>query len=185
MSIASNNANDAYAKQGNNITLTISADEDLIAAPTVFIAGRAATVASVGGSATDYTASITTNSTDTQGAVAISIVFSDLAGISGDVVTATTNSSSVTYDRSVPTLTALSMTSNNDNTDYAKEGDIVTLNFTSSENIQDPPTVTLDGNAATLSGSNSSWAATYTMQSGDTEGDLAFTVDFIDIAGLR
>ena len=183
VSIASNNANDAYAKQGNNITLTISADEDLIAAPTVFIAGRAATVASVGGSATDYTASITTNSTDTQGAVAISIVFSDLAGIPGDVVTATTNGSSVTFDRSVPTLTALSMTSNNDNTDYAKEGDIVTLNFTSSENIQDPPTVTLDGNAATLSGSNSTWAATYTMQSGDTEGDLAFTVDFIDIAG--
>ena len=183
VSIASDNANDAYAKQGDDITLTITADEDLIAAPTVFIAGRSATVASVGGSATDYTASLTTNSTDTQGAVAISIAFSDLAGITGDVVTATTNSSSVTFDRSVPTLTALSMTSNNDNTDYAKEGDIVTLSFTSSENVQDSPTVTVDGNNATVSGSNTSWTAAYTMQSGDTEDDLAFTVDFIDIAG--
>ena len=183
VSIASNNANDAYAKQGDVITLTITSDEDLIATPTVFIAGRSATVASVGGSATDYTASLTTNSTDTQGAVAISIAFSDLAGIAGDVVTATTNSSSVIFDRSVPTLAALSMTSNNDNTDYAKEGDIVTLSFTSSENVQDAPTVTVDGNNATVSGSNTSWTATYTMQSGDTEGDLAFTVDFIDIAG--
>jgi hypothetical protein len=183
VSIASNNANDAYAKQGDVITLTITSDEDLIATPTVFIAGRSATVASVGGSATAYTASLTTNSTDTQGAVAISIAFSDLAGIDGDVVTATTNSSSVTFDRSVPTLAALSMTSNNDNTDYAKEGDIVTLSFTSSENVQDSPTVTVDGNNATVSGSNTSWTATYTMQSGDTEGDLAFTVDFIDIAG--
>ena len=84
------------------ITLTITSDEDLIALPTVFIAGRSATVAAVGGSATNYTASITTNSTDTQGNVAISIAFSDLAGNAGDAVTATTNSSSVIYDRAVP-----------------------------------------------------------------------------------
>ena len=73
VAIESDNANTAYAKVGDDITLTITADEDLIAAPTVFLAGRSATVASVGGSATDYTASITTNSTDTQGQVAISI----------------------------------------------------------------------------------------------------------------
>ena len=65
VSLASNNADASYAKQGDVITLTITSDEDLIALPTVFIAGRSATVAAVGGSATDYTASITTNSTDT------------------------------------------------------------------------------------------------------------------------
>jgi len=183
VSIASNNANDAYAKEGDVITLTITSDEDLIAAPTVFLAGRSATVAAVGGSATDYTASITTNSTDTQGAVAISIAFSDLTGNAGNAVTATTNSSSVTFDRQVPTLSAVTVTSNNDNTDYAKEGDIVTLSFTSSENVIASPTVTMDGNAATVSGSNTSWAASYTMQSGDTEGDVDFTIDFQDIAG--
>ena len=164
------------------ITLTITSDEDLIALPTVFIAGRSATVAAVGGSATNYTASITTNSTDTQGNVAISIAFSDLAGNSGDAVTATTNSSSVIYDRAVPTLSAVTVTSNNDNSAYAKEGDIVTLSFTSSENLQSDPTVTIDGNAATVSGSNTTWTAAYTMQSGDTEGDVNFTIDFLDLA---
>ena len=172
VSLASNNADASYAKQGDVITLTITSDEDLIALPTVFIAGRSATVAAVGGSATNYTASITTNSTDTQGNVAISIAFSDLAGNSGDAVTATTNSSSVIYDRAVPTLSAVTVTSNNDNSAYAKEGDIVTLSFTSSENLQSDPTVTIDGNAATVSGSNTTWTAAYTMQSGDTEGDV-------------
>ena len=182
VSLASNNADASYAKQGDVITLTITSDEDLIALPTVFIAGRSATVAAVGGSATDYTASITTNSTDTQGNVAVSIAFSDLAGNAGDAVTATTNSSSVTYDRAVPTLSAVTVTSNNDNSAYAKEGDIVTLSFTSSENLQSDPTVTIDGNAATVSGSNTTWTAAYTMQSGDTEGDVNFTIDFLDLA---
>ena len=97
VSLTSNNDDASYAKQGDVITLTITSDEDLIALPTVFIAGRSATVAAVGGSATNYTASITTNSTDTQGNVAISIAFSDLTGNAGDAVTATTNSSAVIF----------------------------------------------------------------------------------------
>ena len=121
VAIESDNANTAYAKAGDEITLTITADEDLIAAPTVFLAGRSATVASVGGSSTDYTASITTNSTDTQGQVAISIAFSDLSGNAGTEVTATTNGSSVIFDRAVPVLTAVTMSSNNANSAYAKE----------------------------------------------------------------
>ena len=183
VTIASNNTNDAYAKVGDVITLSITSTEDLTAAPTVFLAGRSATVNDVGGSASDYTATITGSSTDTQGAVAISIAFTDLTGNAGTTVTATTNGSSVTYDRAVPTLSAVTVTSNNDNTSYAKQGDIVTLSFTSSENVQASPTVTIDGNAATVSGSNSTWAAAYTMQSGDTEGDVNFTIDFVDISG--
>ena len=115
--------------------------------------------------------------------MAISIAFTDLTGNAGTTVTATTNGSSVTYDRAVPTLSAVTVTSNNDNTAYAKQGDIVTLSFTSSENVQASPTVTMDGNAATVSGSNTSWTAAYTMQNGDTEGDVNFTIDFTDISG--
>ena len=54
VSLESDNADPSYAKQGNAITLTITSDEDLIALPTVFIAGRSATVAAVDGSATNY-----------------------------------------------------------------------------------------------------------------------------------
>ena len=188
VNIESNNANSSYAKEGDVITLTLTSSEDLIGNPTIFLAGRSATVAAVGGSATNYTASLTTNNTDTQGNVAISIAFSDLAGNAGDAVIATTNSSSVFYDRTVPTLSAVTMASNNANTAYAKEGDIVTISFTTSENIQDtddasPPAATIGGETATVSGSGTSWSAAYTMQDGDTEGDLAFTLDFTDIAG--
>jgi hypothetical protein len=183
VTIASNNTNDAYAKVGDVITLSITSSEDLTAAPTVFLAGRSATVNDVGGSASNFTATITGSTTDTQGQVAISIAFTDLTGNAGTTVTATTNGSSVTYDRAVPTLSAVTVTSNNDNTAYAKQGDIVTLSFTSSENVQASPTVTMDGNAATVSGSNTSWTAAYTMQNGDTEGDVNFTIDFTDISG--
>ena len=183
VTIASNNTNDAYAKVGDVITLSITSSEDLTAAPTVFLAGRSATVNDVGGSASNFTATITGSTTDTQGQVAISIAFTDLSGNAGTTVTATTNGSSVTYDRGVPTLSAVTVTSNNDNTAYAKQGDIVTLSFTSSENVQASPTVTMDGNAATVSGSNTSWTAAYTMQNGDTEGDVNFTIDFTDISG--
>ena len=144
VTIASNNTNDAYAKVGDVITLSITSSEDLTAAPTV-LAGRSATVNDVGGSASNFTAAITGSTTDA-GQVAISIAFTDLTGNAGTTIAATTNGSSVTYDRAVPTLSAVTVTSNNDNTAYAKQGDIVTLSFTSSENVQASPTVTMDGN---------------------------------------
>ena len=181
--LSDNAANTSYAKEGDVVTLTIASNEDLIAAPTVFLAGRAATVSAVGGSATNYTATLTMNSTDTQGTMDISIAFTDLSGNAGTIVTSTTNSSSVLYDRQVPTLSAVTVSTNNSNSLYAKEGDIITLSFTSSENLTSSPIVTIGGNAATESGSDASWTATYLMVNGDNEGSVTFTVDFTDIAG--
>lgn len=181
--IISNNSNTEYAKEGDIVTLTIVSAEDLIAAPTVFLAGRAATVSAVGGSATDYTATLTMNSTDTQGDMDISIAFTDLAGNDGTAVTATSNNSSVFYDRQVPTLSSVTVASNNSNTAYAKEGDIVTISFTGAENLTSSPTVTIGGNAATVSGTDDTWSATYTMQNGDPEGSVSFTIDFSDLSG--
>ena len=71
---------------------------------------------------------------------------------------------------------------------FAKVGDIVTLSFTSIEALQDPPTVVFlsvpgDNRAGTVSGSGTSWNATYTMQNSDTEGSVDFYIDFVDIAG--
>ena len=181
--IISNNSNTEYAKEGDVVTLTIVSAEDLIAAPTVYLAGRAATVSAVGGSATDYTATLTMNSTDTQGDMNISIAFTDLAGNDGTSVTATTNNSSVYYDRQVPTLSSVTAASNNSNTAYAKEGDIVTISFTGAENLTSSPTVTIGGNAATVSGTDDTWSATYTMQNGDPEGSVSFAIDFSDLSG--
>ncbi len=93
--IASNNATDNLAKTGDVLTLTLAASET-ITSPTVTIAGHSA---SVSGSGSSYTATYTMTGTDSEGAVAFSVNFADAAGNNGTTVTATTNSSSVTFDR--------------------------------------------------------------------------------------
>ena len=98
--IASNNANAAWAKVGDVITLGLTASE-AINAPTVTLAGRTATVT---GSGTNWSASITVTGSDPEGVVGLNVSFSDLAGNAGTAVTTTTNSSSVTIDRTAPTV---------------------------------------------------------------------------------
>jgi hypothetical protein len=91
--IASNNANPTIAVVGNRVTLTVRTSESLDTL-TAAIAGHAATVS---GSGTNWTAWYTMTSEDTEGEVAFGIAFSDRAGNDGAPVTATTDSSSVTF----------------------------------------------------------------------------------------
>ncbi|MGA2417880.1 MAG: Ig-like domain-containing protein [Candidatus Staskawiczbacteria bacterium] len=99
--IQSSNANVAFAKTGDTITLTFSASE-AINTPTVAIAGYPITVSGTG--AGPYTATYVMASGDAEGVVSFNIVFSDLAGNAGTPVTSTTDSSSVTFGKSAPTL---------------------------------------------------------------------------------
>ena len=59
----------------------------------------------------------------------------------------TTDSSSVTFDKTAPTLTSVSIDSNNANSSGTDEtatvGDTVTLSFTADETIQTPTVVLL------------------------------------------
>ncbi len=101
-----------------------------------------------------------------------------------DAASNTSPSANAVFDKDVaaPTLSAVSIASNNANTALAKTGNIITVSFTSNENIQSP-TVTIAGHAASVSGSNSSWSATYTMTGSDTEGVVAFNIAFTDTVG--
>ena len=86
-------------------------------------------------------------------------------------------------DVTIPTLTSVVITSDNGNgATLAKVGDIITLTIVAYENIQEP-TVTIAGSSANVSGLNDSWTATYTMAGGDTEGPVAFAINFTDLAG--
>jgi gliding motility-associated-like protein len=180
VAIASNNPSNQVAKTGNIITLSFTASE-AVTLPTVTIAGSPVTPVSAGGNS--FTAAYTLTGTETAGAIAFNIAFTDLAGNIGTPVTATTNSSSVTYDKTIPTLTAVTIASNNTTTSKAKVGDIVTLNFTASETVA-IPTVTIGGTAAipTNSGGNN-WTATQTAAIGTPEGILTFNIAFSDLAG--
>ncbi|MDA9886908.1 Ig-like domain-containing protein [Flavobacteriaceae bacterium] len=116
----------------------------------------------------------------TTGTVTLTVgasTFEDIVGNNN-----TTATISFTVDTQSPTLSSVSISSSNSDSAKAKVGDTVTLTFTSSEAIQSP-TVTIDGKAATISGSGTSWTATYALVSEDTEGALAFAIDFQDTAG--
>ncbi|MBN1412502.1 MAG: T9SS type A sorting domain-containing protein, partial [Spirochaetales bacterium] len=79
--------------------------------PTATIAGQAATVVNTGG--LNYTASYTMTGTDPEGVVAFSIDFTDTASNPGTTVTATTDASSVTFDRTAPTITGYTLGAGN------------------------------------------------------------------------
>ncbi|MEJ0021012.1 MAG: hypothetical protein WDN47_00325 [Candidatus Doudnabacteria bacterium] len=80
------------------------------------------------------------------------------------------------------TLSSVHIGSNNANPAQAKVGDMVTLTFSSSVSIQSV-VVTIAGHPVTASGSGAGpYTATYMMATGDTEGAVAFTIDFTDMA---
>jgi hypothetical protein len=182
VTIASNNANSALARTGNIVTVSFTASETLLALPTATIRGQAATVANVGG--LNYTATYTMQGTDAEGVIPFTINFTDAAGNAGTQVTATTNASSVTFDRTPPTLPTVTIASNNANSALARTGNIVTVSFTASETLLALPTATIRGQAATVTNVGGlNYTATYTMQGTDAEGVIPFTINFTDAAG--
>ena len=87
-------------------------------------------------------------------------------------------------DVTAPTLSTVTIASNNSDTTKAKVWDIVTLTIISSEYVQNV-TATINGNAAIVTEGvdDLHFTAAYTMVSGDTAGLVTFTIDFEDIAG--
>jgi gliding motility-associated-like protein len=180
VTIVSNNSNTAKAKAGDIITLAFSSSET-ITTPTVTVSGNTASVTNTSGN--NWTASYTMTGSDAEGAVAFNIAFSDLVGNAGSPVTATTNSSSVLYDKTIPTLTSVVIASNNSNTALAFTGDIITLNLVSDETIA-TPTVTIAGAAATVTNTGANnWKATRTITGAEAGGAIAFNIAFSDITG--
>jgi hypothetical protein len=101
--IASSNSSSSYAKVGDTITLTIVASED-IATPTITIATHSAT-STKGADVKNWTGTYTMVTGDASGTIAFTINFSDLLDNAGTQVTTTTDSSSVTFDKTVPVIT--------------------------------------------------------------------------------
>ncbi|MEM6735557.1 MAG: choice-of-anchor tandem repeat GloVer-containing protein, partial [Bacteroidota bacterium] len=88
-------------------------------------------------------------------------------------------------DNIAPTLDLVSIASNNSNdTTLAKTGDMVTLIFRSSENLQETTVmVRIADQQAVISGSGTEWTATYQFTGSEGEGVVAFTIDAKDTYG--
>jgi len=152
--IASSNVNPALAKPGDTITVAILASEALQAAPAATIAGQTATVT---GSGTSFSTSVTVSETTPTGAAALSITnFTDVAGNVGATVTATTDGSNVSVDTSAPTVTI------SDVPEERTTNSPFTTSFTFSEAVTnfDIEGIEVENGAASrLSGSGKSYSA--------------------------
>ena len=104
--ISSNNTTSmglmGFAKEGDVVTLAITSNID-IQEPGVTIAGVAADAVNGGG--TDWDATLTLTDTIPEGLLDFEITFTSTDNVDGTPRTTTTNGSSVTYDRTPPTLT--------------------------------------------------------------------------------
>lgn len=91
--------------------------------------------------------------------------------------------SSFVVDTVAPTATPVTILSNNTNTALAKEGDMITVSFTTSEAVN-LPTATIAGKTATVTNTGGNdYTAAYTLTATETQWEAAITLDFSDIAG--
>lgn len=84
----------------------------------------------------------------------------------------------------VPTLSTVTIASNNTDTTKAKVGDTATITIVSSEALS-TLTGTIAGHTATVTAGADAknWTLSFVMTSGDTNGVVPFTIDFSDMSG--
>ncbi|MDD3976134.1 MAG: Ig-like domain-containing protein [Candidatus ainarchaeum sp.] len=177
-------SNNGPVKSGDSVTITAEFNEDVkdSSVPQIELSGDATGFDAINMTKTDsntYTY-VWTVGTGDGNLIPTVTVAEDLVG---NVITETgSTKTQIEVDNTLPTLSSVTIESNNSNTAYAKVGDVVTLSFTASENLQ-TPTVTIAGYSVGAILSEGSYIAEYTLVSGDAEGIISFTIDFTDTAG--
>ncbi|WP_396159480.1 beta strand repeat-containing protein, partial [Flavobacterium sp.] len=99
-----------------------------------------------------------------------------VTGLGGSVTSASS------FSNIVPTVPTAIMTSNNVNPLLARNGNTITLSFTTSITLASTPLVTINGNSSVVTGSGTSWSATRIV-SGDVNGAAAFSISYSNAAG--
>ena len=116
---------------GNTLNITITANENLsIANITLLNSTYAMNITGM-----IANASVTVNASHADGQVEFNITAFDLAGHSLTTNQAQLSSPNVTIDHSIPSVSNLSLYSNNSNSSLAKAGDLINITLEVSENI--------------------------------------------------
>ncbi len=179
VTIASNNnagANPTWAKVGNTITINITGSTDLQNVEAT-INGNIATISNGGdGFATTWVATYIMQEADNNGPVTFTIDYEDLTSNPGDQVTETTNSSAVTFDKTLPVITITAPTVINTKVNNTP------ITYTVTEANSGATTATANGTTylAFADGSNASTLGGF---DGIGEGTFALIIRHIDIAG--
>ena len=179
--ISSNNPDSTWAKIGDLISLVFIADELLIA-QAASIVEQEMTISDLGSE--KYLAQYQMIETDIEGQLFFEILVTDSVGIESDPIIETTNSSSVIFDRTPPTLSQVNIRSNNENnTSIAIAGDDVILTFVPEEPLlMDSIIVTIANENVTLTEDGDNYVATLNLSGDEPGGILPFTIDFQDRA---
>ncbi|MES2223942.1 MAG: Ig-like domain-containing protein [Patescibacteria group bacterium] len=182
VTISSSNTTQTLAKVGDTITLIIVSSEN-INPPIVTIGAESGSNVTVtqGVDASHFTASATLTSSDTNGTVTFTINFTDLATNNGVQVSSVTSGSDVTFDKTSPTISSVSLSSSNSNTTYAKVGDTVTLSFTSVESISSPTVSFSSGGSpvtdtVVVNSLGNNFTATYVTNTSDIGGTITYSI---------
>lgn len=185
VTLTSSNANNAYAKIGDTVTLTFQAADTgagMAGSPTAIIEGASATVVPLEGNS--FSAQHVMQPTDLSDAnVAFTINATD---IMGNVASVTTPSSNVKFYANAPALSSVTIASSNAHPAWAKIADTVTLSFVSPRDLQAAAAVSLANHGVSPSPpslSAHSYAAAWTMTGSDAEGTIPFTISVTDAAG--
>jgi len=198
VNIISSNSDKTYAKNGDKITITFKTSEE-VQQPEVAILGNIISAKNTGtkpgtnpviGDSTSWIAEYTiipTEATILEGQVGFSINFKDLAGNKvTSVVTAVTDGSKVTYDRTAPKA-KVSIASDNNLKDYVKNGQKIIVSFTTDEPTEILKNATIFGCTATVKGEGQNFTAEYLIPDKEsilTEGLVPFKISsFTDLAG--
>ncbi len=187
VSIASNNINPAFAKTNDTVTVSFTGSETLTG-----VSGTLFTEAGVAAnpSGDNWTLSLLTDGNETEGLTPFTIDFQDQAGNTGTQVTGVTDGSSVTFDRTNPTLVGGSVTMASTNSYiadapvyYARVGDTLTLTFETVETIQTPTGTLLGKTPAFVNTSGNVWTASVVGDAVDPEGTAGIDIHILDLAG--
>ncbi|MBP51224.1 MAG: hypothetical protein CMA68_04015, partial [Euryarchaeota archaeon] len=168
------------------IPLTFTSSESTTNFVVGDITASGCTLGSLSGSGSTYTATCTAGAS---GAVSVHVA----AGAYTDSVTngnTVSNTYTWTADITAPTLTSVTISSNNAVTTLTKDGDTITLAFTSSEAIGTPTCdIEIDGEDATNAesitnpGNGNNWQCTVVTADADDDGAVTFSIGFTDANG--
>ena len=179
ISIFSNNLDTTWAKPGDTVFVKFVANEELDNLD-VTISGVSSEYLDDG--AANYRGYRLMNNNDNEGTITFNIAYTDLGGATGPDGNATTDETRVRYDRTLPILSNIRMSSNNAMGDSAGIGDIDSLFFTASEPQRNVEVLISDSNVVPIQ-NGSDFIATREMLDSDPDGLILFSIILEDSAG--
>ena len=177
LTIYSNNHNTSLATLGNTLNITITANESLSSANiTLLNATYTMSIADMVANA-----SVIVNAAHADGKVEFNITAFDLAGNSLTVNQTQLDSPNITIDKNVPSVTNLTLYSNNSNSSLARAGDLINITLEASEQIYNA-TLEILGTEINMTESNNTAYANISVLQNSPNGPIAFNITAYDIA---